>query len=1275
MSDPRLQRAVELNEQGQAAEARGLVSSYLREFPRDAEAWGIMSQLVETPAQAIDCLERALRFADDDFTRDWAEEQLAVARGASFTPRPPTAPLPSLPEPVAPAPGLAVPTPPQDDIFAELGLGSRPVHKPSDAEDEDDLFAAFAEDKPRSAQAEDFFASLSSGSESPSDSTPGAPADDLLAGLPETSRVAPAAEEDFFASLAAAAAPKPEEDDVFAALGLSPQGEPEPAEEAAPLTLDWLSEPSAVTPPAAPAPAAAPAPLDLDLPPAAPPERETGIPSQFGGEPDFLSSLGIDEPVASSAGSGSLFDELDLPPAKAAKDEELPDLDWLESQRRQVPGISSEEEDEEEEDIFATLGGMPERAGAAERDPLASLAEPEEDDLFATIGGAAPAPASPAAETRVSPRASEDAGAIKARLRQAIALARQGQEKDAGRIVSDILEKDPENAEAWAVMAQIVTDPKLEADCLQNVIDLSSDPKAREWARERLARLKARPKPQRRGSVPLILMTLVAIVVLTAAGLVGVAVTQPQIAAMLPEPIRGLIAVQQPGPTPTLLGLPTAAPTATATEAPVVTEAPTLAPTSSPTPLPAIPAVRAIVSGQGVSVQWAPSGQALTAVVNAQGGIYTVGGSLIALGSSPARVAVFSPDGLRVASGDGAGNVVLWDAASGAEVSRISYGDTVYTLAFSPDSTKLAVGGFTGLIEIYDVASGGSVLTINPEAGDPVDLAWAPDGLSLAAVLEFPTLFGSIQVFDAATGLRLNQLETDYIISSLAYNPAGDTIAFGMRNGQVALWQPGVGAEGGVAPEGVGTPTALAPIATNTATPAPATPTPLASPTPGTPAPGDTPVAPSPTPEAGSTLLGVLVEPVEITTDLIATGPNWPFVVTDVAYAPDGQLAAARLDGTVLVWPADSGTARTVALGAGAANAIAWSPDSATLALAADSGLYTVDLAPFFAAEGVGGGGISSEGSATLPDGISGLLTAAGDTTLQGPLRALAFTTEGQGIVALLNGRAIVLDLIDLGAPEIALDTLSDMTEPVAAALSADATLALTADSTAVAWDPLSGAELATFDANEGITSAAAISPDGTRLALGGQDDNAVVIWDLTLGEALFTLSGHPASLSALAWSPDGGRLASASLDGTVVIWDAASGEALGIYGPNPATESVIALAWSLDGRQVAVSEQAGETGQIAVLDSSNARASGNTLLLASPATALIYRADGTVISGEADGTIQIWDPASILALATFSLPPGETGSAIVALAISPDGTLLASGDGAGRVAFWSLRE
>ncbi|HEY3033682.1 MAG TPA: hypothetical protein VGJ54_03365, partial [Streptosporangiaceae bacterium] len=71
---------------------------------------------------------------------------------------------------------------------------------------------------------------------------------------------------------------------------------------------------------------------------------------------------------------------------------------------------------------------------------------------------------------------------------------------------------------------------------------------------------------------------------------------------------------------------------------------------------------------------------------------------------------------------------------------------------------------------------------------------------------------------------------------------------------------------------------------------------------------------------------------------------------------------------------------------------------------------------------------------------------------------------------------------------------------------------------------------------HNGWVYAVAFSPDGTRLATGGNDSTAWV-WDAVTGAQLIELR-HNGWVSAVAFSPDGTRLVTGSLDKTVQVWD-----------------------------------------------------------------------------------------------------------------------------------------
>src|SRR5207248_2108760 len=68
-----------------------------------------------------------------------------------------------------------------------------------------------------------------------------------------------------------------------------------------------------------------------------------------------------------------------------------------------------------------------------------------------------------------------------------------------------------------------------------------------------------------------------------------------------------------------------------------------------------------------------------------------------------------------------------------------------------------------------------------------------------------------------------------------------------------------------------------------------------------------------------------------------------------------------------------------------------------------------------------------------------------------------------------------------------------------------------------------------------------AFSPDGRRLASGGEDRSSIIS-DVTSGQELFRFSGHAGLASSVAFSPDGLLLASGNFGGAPKVWDAQTG-------------------------------------------------------------------------------------------------------------------------------------
>jgi WD40 repeat protein len=91
-------------------------------------------------------------------------------------------------------------------------------------------------------------------------------------------------------------------------------------------------------------------------------------------------------------------------------------------------------------------------------------------------------------------------------------------------------------------------------------------------------------------------------------------------------------------------------------------------------------------------------------------------------------------------------------------------------------------------------------------------------------------------------------------------------------------------------------------------------------------------------------------------------------------------------------------------------------------------------------------------------------------------------------------------------------------------------------------WDLASGQELRDFGRTGNSLHSVAFSPDGKRVAVGGNltsggDEWQVRIYRAATGEVVWKTTAHEQGVRAVAFSPDGRLLATGSEDTTALIW------------------------------------------------------------------------------------------------------------------------------------------
>jgi dipeptidyl aminopeptidase/acylaminoacyl peptidase len=199
-------------------------------------------------------------------------------------------------------------------------------------------------------------------------------------------------------------------------------------------------------------------------------------------------------------------------------------------------------------------------------------------------------------------------------------------------------------------------------------------------------------------------------------------------------------------------------------------------------------------------------------------------------------------------------------------------------------------------------------------------------------------------------------------------------------------------------------------------------------------------------------------------------------------------------------------------------------------------------------------------------------------------------------------------------------------------------------------------------------------SPDGILLAISRGDFRSwyIEFWrsaeERLVGWFGPERGGGPARLR---FSPDGKLLAVGTVDGTIEIWNVPDGEERGRcslgdgeVGDLRFSPDGLTLAAALQPAEVAPEQQAA---RVSLWDIPGQRQRG-TLTCSSSPHCLTWSPEGRyVLVGDDTGQVAIWDTVSASALGTLQWHM----SAIVIMAISPNGKLLATADASSKARLW----
>lgn len=554
-----------------------------------------------------------------------------------------------------------------------------------------------------------------------------------------------------------------------------------------------------------------------------------------------------------------------------------------------------------------------------------------------------------------------------------------------------------------------------------------------------------------------------------------------------------------------------------------------------------------------------------------------------------------SPDASLIASASTDGTVILWDAATGEIILRLSgHSGDVDSIVFSPDGRYMVstAGDFSAIL--WDVETGQALRRFVTPAQPMRDAEFSPDGSQLLT----GSSNGLVILWDVATGEEIRRFEGHGVatVLTVALSPAGLSAFSGSRDGRLFFWDM-MTAQGEVL---LGHQTQINDVEFSE----------------------DGRFAVSASGDGMILLWDVANH--SLIRQLLGSTQE----IRDLSFSQDGQLVyAASLSGAVLVFDVQTGLIVDNLYGHTAAvTNIAISSNGQLMVTGSEDKTLRLWNIGLPAVETVLLGHERRVQDVFYSENEIYSVSADGSLLIweNGQIKQRYSFPDVLSSISLRDGMALIgarggAYLLNPATGEERLLTGQNGRVNDVLLLTNQRALAATSENEVVLWDTETGEILKRFAHNAAV-NALALMPNGEQFIAVAVDGSAT-LWNIATAVSLRSFAGYDEALSSVAITADGSIAATGTRDGFVILWDTARGTEISriVLGET----AVWSVAFNAAGDELAIG--AGD-GLIMLWDMGNNSQIARYDMGESSVFSVAFSPDSQrLISGQDDASVLVW--------------------------------------------------